>query len=182
MGVSKANVDLTWDANPETDLAGYKVYWGVKPRVYGTPTVISKETTHRLVGFATGTYYFAVTAYNTAGLESGYSNEVSMTVLPAPPTLNISSCTPPCISSLTVADITTTSVAISWATNPECSGTIFWGTTSELGKIVVANNLATTDHWARVYGLTTRTHYFFKVSSVCGGTTVTSDLRSFNTK
>ena len=127
-----------------------------------------------------GTSTFTVQVQDAAGATA--SQQLSLTVLPAPPTLNISSCTPPCISSLTVADITTTSVAISWATNPECSGTIFWGTTSELGKIVVANNLATTDHWARVYGLTTRTHYFFKVSSVCGGTTVTSDLRSFNTK
>ncbi len=31
-----------------------------------------------------GTWYFVVTAYNTAGLESGYSNEVSKTIATAP--------------------------------------------------------------------------------------------------
>jgi hypothetical protein len=74
------NVTLQWDANTETDLAGYKIYYGTASGVYGTPVVSGTSTTYTVTGLAAGTYYFAVTAYNTSGLESGYSNEVYTTI------------------------------------------------------------------------------------------------------
>ncbi|MBZ5499715.1 MAG: fibronectin type III domain-containing protein [Acidobacteriia bacterium] len=75
-----ADVTLAWDPNSETDLAGYKVYYGTSPRTYGAPISLGKQTTFTVTGLSLGTYYFAVTAYNTAGLESGFSNEVSTTI------------------------------------------------------------------------------------------------------
>ena len=84
-------VTLAWDANSESDLAGYKVYWGRKSRQYDNtpvPTVApSANPTFTTPALPNGTWYFAVTAYNTAGQESGYSNEVSTTIAtaPAPP-------------------------------------------------------------------------------------------------
>jgi hypothetical protein len=75
-----ADVTLAWDANTESDLAGYKVYYGTASGVYGTPITIGTQTTYTVTGLPPGTYYFAVTAYNTSGLESGYSNEVSQTI------------------------------------------------------------------------------------------------------
>jgi hypothetical protein len=84
-------VTLAWDANTESDLAGYKVYWGKATGVYTNspiPTVAPSATpTYTTPVLANGTWYFAVTAYNTAGLESGYSNEVSKVIstAPAPP-------------------------------------------------------------------------------------------------
>jgi len=78
------DVTLAWDANSESDLAGYKVYFGTASRVYGAPIVIGTGTTYMVTGLAPGTYYFAVTAFNTAGLESGFSNEVSATVSGTP--------------------------------------------------------------------------------------------------
>lgn len=74
------DVTLAWDPNIETDLAGYKVYFGTAPGTYGTPITIGPQTTYTVSGLAAGTWYFAVTAYNTSGLESGYSNEVSTVV------------------------------------------------------------------------------------------------------
>jgi hypothetical protein len=74
------DVVLQWDANTETDLAGYKVYYGSASGTYGSPVVIGKVTTHTLSQLPAGTYYFAVTAYNTSGLESGFSNEVSAVI------------------------------------------------------------------------------------------------------
>ena len=71
-----ATVQLMWDPNSEADLAGYKVYFGKATRVYEGWQTIGKVTTHTL-RLVNSTYFFAVTAYNTAGLESGYSNEVS---------------------------------------------------------------------------------------------------------
>jgi len=86
-----ASVGLAWDANSETDIAGYRVYFGTHPATYTNVTDVAKVTTATIPGLALGTnYYFAVTAYNTLGLESDYSNEVAY----APPVLAIVSVLP----------------------------------------------------------------------------------------
>ncbi len=81
-----ADIPLAWDANTEADLAGYKVYYGTTSGAYGTPIVIGKQTTYTITGLSAGTYYIAVTAFNTSGLESGFSNEVSTTIAGTPST------------------------------------------------------------------------------------------------
>jgi hypothetical protein len=85
-----AALDVTWLANTETDLAGYRVYWGTAPGVYGTPATLGKVTAHQLTGLLAGkTYYIALTAYDTSGNESGFSTEISADtgdqVAPGPP-------------------------------------------------------------------------------------------------
>ena len=74
------DVILAWDANTETDLAGYKIYYGTSSRNYSTVIDVHNVTTYGITGLGPGTYYFAATAYNTANAESGYSNEVSATI------------------------------------------------------------------------------------------------------
>ena len=75
---SAAGVKLAWDPNPEIDLAGYKVYFGTSPGVYGPPITVQGNTAALVNPPTPGIiYYFAVTAYNTAGDESGFSNEVT---------------------------------------------------------------------------------------------------------
>lgn len=81
-----ADVTISWDANTESDLAGYKVYYGTVTGTYGSPTILGKQTTYTLTGLPTGTYYIAITAFNTSGLESGFSNEVSAAVTGSPST------------------------------------------------------------------------------------------------
>ena len=72
---------LTWDPNVESDLAGYKVYVGTAAGTYGAPVDVGKVTTFEVINLSSGqTYYFAVTAYDTASNVSGYSNEVSKSV------------------------------------------------------------------------------------------------------
>ena len=79
--VEAAIVKLAWDPNTEKDLAGYKVYYGYSSRNYHTSIDVGNTTSVQIVGLKDGqTYYFAVTAYNTSGLESDYSNEVSYKV------------------------------------------------------------------------------------------------------
>ena len=74
------SVNLAWDPNSEPDLAGYRVYFGTGSDNYTqtmeveTPSATVPDLTEGVV------YYFAVTAYNTEGVESGYSNEVSYAV------------------------------------------------------------------------------------------------------
>ena len=81
-------VTLTWDPNQEADLAGYKIYWGRGAGNYTNspqPTVgVSANPQFTTPALPNGTWYFAVTAYNTAGKESGFSNEVSITIAMAP--------------------------------------------------------------------------------------------------
>lgn len=73
-----AQIRIAWDPNSESDLAGYKVYYGTSSRNYGTPINVGNVTTYTITGLTAGqTYYIAVTAYDTANNESDFSNEVS---------------------------------------------------------------------------------------------------------
>jgi hypothetical protein len=78
---------LTWDAptthvdgTPLTDLAGYKLYYGTSSGNYNVAIDAGKVTTFKVDGLSPITYYFAVTAYDSSGNESNYSNEVSKTI------------------------------------------------------------------------------------------------------
>lgn len=74
-------VTLAWDANAESDIAGYNLYVGVESRGYGDAIDVGNFTTCTLSGLEHGqTYYFAVTAYNQTNLESDFSNEVMTTL------------------------------------------------------------------------------------------------------
>ena len=76
-----AQATLTWDPNTESDLGGYKVHYGTTNGSYTVHTDVHKVTTHTVTGLTAGqTYYFAATAYDTSGNESGYSNTVSYAV------------------------------------------------------------------------------------------------------
>ena len=89
------DITLVWDANMESDIAGYKIYYdidagppydGMEAQEGFSPIDVMlgqdedsdldivQYTTH---GLPDGIYFFSVTAYNSKGLESGYSNEVS---------------------------------------------------------------------------------------------------------
>jgi type IV pilus assembly protein PilY1 len=82
-----AQIKLAWDASTETDLAGYKVYYGTSSRTYTNSVDVGDATMYTLTGLTEGkTYYIAVTAYNTLKQESGYSSEVSgVATEPQPP-------------------------------------------------------------------------------------------------
>lgn len=74
---------LTWSANTESDLAGYKIYRATASGAYGAPVAMIEKSTSAYVvtGLQRGTtYFFVVTAYDTAGNESAFSNEVSKSV------------------------------------------------------------------------------------------------------
>jgi flagellar hook-associated protein FlgK len=72
---------LTWTANAESDLAGYKIYSGTQSGVYGTPVSIGKVTSHLLTNLSNGTtYFFTITAYDIAGNESIYAPELSKSI------------------------------------------------------------------------------------------------------
>ena len=73
------------DGSPYTDQGGYKFYRGTKSGVYGAPVKLGLGTTYLLNVSTPGTYFYAVTAFDTSGNESGFSNEVSFSVDSVPP-------------------------------------------------------------------------------------------------
>jgi hypothetical protein len=78
--VSNPQVKLAWNANTETDLAGYTVYVGEASGVYSTIFEVGNITTFTVPSLLPAhLYYFAVTASNQSGNESAFSNEVSTT-------------------------------------------------------------------------------------------------------
>jgi hypothetical protein len=78
-------VKFTWAANPEPDIAGYKVYAGRATGVYdapGSPKVVGLVTTTTFdITPDGGDWFFALTAFNTSDLESGFSAEVRSRIL-----------------------------------------------------------------------------------------------------
>lgn len=82
-----STVTLAWDPNPEPDIAGYKVYLGNSPQNYSSVVDAGNNTSQILSNLIPGTtYHFAATAYNTSGLESAFSSELSHTVVLDPNT------------------------------------------------------------------------------------------------
>jgi len=89
LGNAMAQTTLTarWAANPETDIAGYKVYLGTTSGYYSSVQTVTSGTSFVFTGLAPATtYYCAVQAYNTSGVTSEMSDEVVKTTAAAIPT------------------------------------------------------------------------------------------------
>jgi len=82
-------VTLSWDAPTENangsalmDLAGYKVHYGSASKDYSDTIEVANPglTTYVVQNLPAGTYYFAISTYNSMGVESSLSGEVSTQV------------------------------------------------------------------------------------------------------
>jgi len=70
------------DGSALTNLSGYRIYYGNAPGQFGSPITINNPgiTTYVVENLQAGTYYFVVTAVDSAGGESAASNSASKTV------------------------------------------------------------------------------------------------------
>jgi hypothetical protein len=79
-----ATVSLSWNKNAESDLAGYRLYYGNVSRTQSayaqSVTISNREAATWQLSLQPGVYYFALTAVDTSGNESGYSQEVTETI------------------------------------------------------------------------------------------------------
>ncbi len=88
------SVTLAWDASPDASVTGYRIYYGVGSAAYTNSAAVGNVTSANLANLTDGvTYFFAVTAYDSLGTESQFSNEASYTVpaasTNATPTLDV---------------------------------------------------------------------------------------------
>jgi hypothetical protein len=86
---SSTVVTLGWVAptqnsngSPITDLAGYKIHYGTASEDYTQVVSIANPSLSRYVldSLSSGTYYFAITSYNSQGTESPLSGEITATL------------------------------------------------------------------------------------------------------
>ncbi|MFH1943768.1 MAG: fibronectin type III domain-containing protein, partial [bacterium] len=69
---------ISWQSNTESDLAGYKIYYGTSSGKYSVILNVGKVVKYEINDLTSNmVYYFAVTAYDQSGNESGFSSEVS---------------------------------------------------------------------------------------------------------
>ena len=87
--VAVGSATLSWlppttntDGTPLTNLAGYRVYWGLSQGSYPNSATLSNPglTSYVVSNLSPGTYYFVATAYNSAGVESTFSGAASKTI------------------------------------------------------------------------------------------------------
>ena len=83
-----STVTLEWDANTETNLAGYNLKYGRSSGQYSSVSNVGRSTVATVPNLGEGWYFFVVTAYDTIGLESDPSDEVPYLPPSTPPTLS----------------------------------------------------------------------------------------------
>ena len=89
------SVTLAWNPSTDPTVVGYNIYYGGASGNYTNTFSAGNTTNATISGLVEGdTYYFAATTYNSSGIQSPFSNEVSYSVptntvtVNQPPTLN----------------------------------------------------------------------------------------------
>lgn len=106
---SGAEVTLTWNPNIDPDIAGYNVYWGTSSRSYDFYGDAGNETSCTVTNLEGGRrYFFAATARDLSGNESGFSDEVSIYL----PVETTDTETPPASEPVYEGDLVSVSVTV----------------------------------------------------------------------
>src|SRR6266581_258578 len=138
------SVTLAWNPDTETNISNYNLYYGGASGVYTNSANVGNATNCTVAGLqSAATYYFAVTADNTSGLESPPSNEISYTV----PTVVVS--TPPglpVLATMAASSVTSASATLNGLVNPDGAATTAcfeYGTSTNYGANTPGMNLGT---------------------------------------
>ncbi len=154
---SGSSLVASWSESPESDLAGYKLLWGRTPRNYRDSVLLGRVTSHCITGLLTDTTYYAcVVALDSAGHESGASNEASACprIVPRPPTS---------LAALPFRH----GVSLNWARNTELdlAGYNLYRRTASSGRVRL-NQTLLTDTTYRDSGLLSDTMYYYSCTAV----------------
>lgn len=152
------SIVVTWNANTDSDLAGYKVYYGTTASgTYGTVIDVGNVLTYTISNVPEKTtYYVAITAYDTSANESAKSTEASVTTLDV---------TPPGVPATPTITAGVKSLSLTWTavTATDLGGyKIYYGTTSGVyGTPVDAGKVTS----YTLTGLSDNTTYYIKITA-----------------
>lgn len=80
------SVTIAWDPNPETDVVGYRVHYGMESGAYTNVIDVGPATTFEITGLIENQSYFcSVTAYNAFGMDSDFADELAVIYSVEPP-------------------------------------------------------------------------------------------------
>lgn len=178
---------LNWNANTESDLAGYKIYYGTSSRTgtdpktcgncgYSTSVNVGNVLTYTFSNLTDGaTYYFSTSAYDASNNESSFSSEVSKAI-PAVDT------TAPAISSVAVSSTTSSGAIISWTTDEISDSQVEYGSTTSFGLQTTLNASLVASHSQTLSSLSSGISYYYRVKSRdAAGNLSTSSNYTFTT-
>ncbi len=82
-----STISLSWetpvsqaDGKPLADLSGFNIYYGKSSLEYGNWIDVGNVRIYTLQNLPAGTYYFAISAYDSEGNETNLSPEISITL------------------------------------------------------------------------------------------------------
>jgi hypothetical protein len=168
-GATASQVSLTWTASTSSDVVSYNVYRSTTSGAY-TSTPLASVGASTTPGFTDSTvssgttYFYVVTAVIASKVESVFSNEVSATTPPAPPT-NVMAAPPAAPGD---------GVFVSWTASSTKSGVlgynVYRGTTQggpydvKVNTAGLVNALSFTDK-----SVSSGTTYYYVVTAVIAG-------------
>ncbi len=160
-----ASVTVSWDANTETDLKTYTVYWGASSNTLPNSITVDKtQTSKTITGLTNGApYFFALSAADTAGNASAKTASISATPLAPPPPGDT---TPPAVPTNLAASAGDGEINLSWTQNPEpdLKGyNVYSGTTA--GSLTLAGFVDKTGAGKKFTGLTNGTAYSYAIDA-----------------
>jgi hypothetical protein len=168
---------VSWIANSEADLEGYKVYYGVQSGTYYPAVDVGNVTSYQIDNVQNGTtYYIRVTAHDNSQNESGPSPEQSVSI-PVPDT------TPPTGNvAINSGAATTTSSAVTLTLSASDAGGLVTGMRLSNDGVTYSSEVAyaTSYPWTLTSGYGTKTVYvLFKDSSGNSMTSPATDTIQF---
>ncbi len=79
--VAAGSLTLAWDPSSDPTVVGYRLYQGLQPQDFTNVVDVSSNLQVTVSNLVPGvTYFFAVTAYDSTGLESAFSGVISYTI------------------------------------------------------------------------------------------------------
>lgn len=182
--ISTTSASISWLTN---ESAKSKVYFGTTTPVNlaTASTVVNNalvtNRTLNLTGLTPSTTYYFVVESKDAALNTSTSTTLSFVTAAVP----VADTTAPVISSIGVANISSTTAMVSWMTNESATSKIYYATSTPVNlstALSVSNVSLLTNHILNLGGLTASTTYYYVLESKdAANNTATTSTQSFVT-